>query len=232
MSTFGTMLDRCQDNTLRGGALTGGNRDQMKGHINDGYKYVYAVTRPTLSSSIEVIVPNQQDYSIAVDFGLPSLTTIRDVVYTSITGSQPWTLEETSPSMIRDLRQNFINSTYINLYAIDGLDLFMVYPMTQNTGDTITISYVPRPADLVNETDIPVGIPPEFHELIELYAIQSAMRQSSPEYALSYTQLFEHKLDEYRKWKNRRASAQGRRATVGRRNRPLRPHDNSTDWRS
>lgn len=226
------MLNRCQDNTLRGGALTGGNRDQMKEHINEAYKYVYAVTRPTLASSIEVIVANQQDYSISVDFGLTTLTTIRDVVYTSISGSQPWTLEETSPSTIRDLRQNFINSTYINLYAVDGLDLFMVYPMTQNVGDTITIYYVPRPADLVNDADVPVGIPPEFHELIELYAIQSAMRQTSPEYSLQYTQLFEHKLDEYRKWKNRRNSAQGRRATVGRRNRPLRPHDNSTDWRS
>lgn len=232
MSTFGTMVDRVMDNTLRGGALAGGNRDQIKGHLNDAIKYVDAMLRPQIASSVEVVTAGQQDYSIVTNFGITNLGSIRDVVYTSINGSQPWTLEETTPSNIRALRQNFVNSTYINLYALDGLDLFMVYPITQNVGDTITIVYVPRPIDLVNESDVPVGLPPEFHELYEVYAAQSAMRQSSPEYAAQYYQLFQAKLGDYRAWRNKRGSASGRKAVVGRNGAwRLRPHDNSTDWR-
>lgn len=226
------MLNRVQDATLRGGALTGGNRDQIREHVNEAIKAVDLMLRPQLASSIEVVVANQQDYSISADFGLTTLTSIRDVVYTSISGSQPWTLQETTASNIRALRQNFINSTYINLYALDGLDKFLVYPITQNVGDTITIYYVPRPPDLVLDADIPTGLPPEWHELYELFAIQQAMRPQSPEYAMQYTQLFDKKLDDYRRWRNKRGSASGRRAIVGRNGAwRLRPHDNSTDWR-
>jgi hypothetical protein len=154
------------------------------------------------------------------------------VVYTSISGSQPWTLEETTAWNIRQLRQNFVNSTYINLYALEGLDLFVVYPITQNVGDTITIYYVPRPADLVADGDIPSGLPPEWHELYEVRAIQRAMRQSSPEYSMQYTSLFDKKIGEYRAWRNQRGGSMSRRAVIGpARGRRLVPHDNSTDWR-
>lgn len=229
MSTFLEMQDRVLDNCLRGGS---GNRTQIKGHINEAIKRVDALARPQLSSSVEVLVPNQQDYSLATDFLITDLTSIREVIYTSISGSQPWTLEETSAGNIRELRQNFQNSTYVNLYALEGLDKFLVYPITQNTGDTITIYYVPRPADLVSDGDIPTGLPPEWHELYELRATQSAMRQTSPEYAAEYRQLFRDELGEYRKWRNKRGSSMGRRSVVGRYGgRRLVPHDNSTDWR-
>ena len=229
MSTFVEMQDRVLDNCLRGGD---GNRTQIKGHINEAIKRVDALCRPQLSSSVEVILPNQSDYSLSLDFGITDLTSIREVVYTSISGSQPWTLEESQAGYVRQLRQNFISSTYINLYALEGLDKFLVYPLTQNTGDTITIYYVPRPADLVNNADVPTGLPPEWHELYELRATQSAMRQTSPEYAAEYRQLFQAELGEYRKWRNKRGSSMGRRSVVGRYGgRRLVPHDNSTDWR-
>lgn len=229
MSTFEMLQNRVLDATLRGGT---GNRDQVKEDINEAIKTVDAICRPALASSVEVINPNQTDYSISSDFGLTTLTSIREVVYTSISGSQPWVLEETTAWNIRQLRQNFVNSTYINLYALEGLDTFLVYPITQNVGDTITIYYVPRPVDLVNNGDVPTGLPPEWHELYEIQAIQRSMRQSSPEYALMYGQLFDKKLGEYRKWRNKRGSSISRRAILGRYGgRRLVPHDNSADWR-
>lgn len=229
MSTYLMLQNRVLDATLRGGT---GNRDQVKEDINEAIKHVDSICRPALASSVEVIIPSQQDYSLSADFGLTTLTSIREVVYQSISGSQPWALEETTAWNIRQLRQNFVTSTYINLYALEGLDTFLVYPVTQNAGDTITIYYVPRPASLVNDGDTPTGLPEEWHELYEIDAIQRSMRQSSPEYAMQYTQLFDKKLGDYRKWRNKRGASISRRAIIGRYGgRRLVPHDNSADWR-
>lgn len=222
------LQNRVLDATLRGGT---GNRDQIKEDLNEAIKYVDAVTRPQVTSSVEVMTANQGDYSLKTDFAITDVTSIRDVTYTAQSGPGTTSLEEVQPSFIRELRQTSTASYWINCYAIDGLDRFMVYPATQAAGDTITIYYVPRPIDLVADSDVPTGVPPEFHELYELYAIQRSMRQSSPEYAAQYTQMFEHKLGEYRKWKNRRGNALARRAVVGRAFRRGIPHDNSADWR-
>lgn len=228
MSTLGTLADRVLDATLRGGE---GNRDQVIDDINEAIKWVDALTRPSVSVSIQVITANQGDYSLGSDFGLTGLTSIRDVTYTATNGPGTYSLEQVEPSFMRELRETSTASYWINCYAIDGLDTFMVFPETQAAGDTITIYYVPRPTALIAETDIPSGLPEEFHELYEIAAIQRSMRQSSPEYAAQYTQMFEHKLGEYRKWKNRRNNARGMRAVVGRAFRRGIPHDNSADWR-
>lgn len=233
MSTFKVLLNRVQDATLRGGGLVGGNREQVGEDINEAIKWVDALLRPKVSTSIEVLTAGQQDYSIATDFGIAGLTSVRGVTYTSIQGPQIYSVEQVSPEYLRELREN-VNVTasyWVAAYAIDGLDLFMIYPQTQSVGDTITITYVPRSTTLVLETDIPSGLPEEFHEIYEIAAIQRSMRQSSPEYAASYTQMFEHKCDEYRKWRNRRTGAQLPRAVVGRSRRHLLPHNNSADWR-
>jgi hypothetical protein len=223
------LQNRVLDATLRGGT---GNRDQVKEDINEAIKHVDAICRPAITFSTEVVTPNQQDYSLSADFGLTDLTGIREIVYQSISGAQPWVLEETTAWNVRQLRQNFVNSTYINLYALEGLDTLLVYPVTQNVGDLITIHYVERPLDLILDEDVPTGLPPEWHELYEIDAIQRSMRQSSPEYAMSYTQLFDKKLGDYRKWRNKRGASISRRAILGRYGgRRLVPHDNSADWR-
>lgn len=228
----GQLVNRIMDASLRGGALAGGNRDQVKEDLNEAIKWVDALCRPQIQASIEVLVAGQTDYSLSTDFGLSGFTSIREVVYTGTANSTPWSLEETSAAYIRELRQSFVNSNYVNLYALEGLDSFLLYPATQSVGDTITIYGVPRPADLANETDVPTGLPAEFHELYEVATIQRSMRQTSPEIAAAYTQMWEHKLGEYRKWKNRRGGAGPRRSVVGSYGRRLVPHDQSADWRN
>lgn len=232
MSDFVTLQNRVLDATLRGDdGSANGNRAQIGNDINEAIHQVDALLRPQLSSTVKVITMGQANYSLSTDFGLTGLTGIRDIVYQGQTSSQPWTLAETTPALIREMRQTFTNSNYINLYAIDGLDQLLLYPTTQSVGDTITIYYITRSADLVNPTDVPTGLPEEFHEIYEIAAIQRSMRQSSPEYAAQYTQMYEHKLGEYRKWKNKRGGARPRRSVVGRYGRRMIPRDNSTDWR-
>jgi hypothetical protein len=231
MSTFGMLANRVLDATLRGGNLAGGNRDQVKEDINEAIKQVDAVLRPNRTISIEVLVAGQKDYSMAA-LGLTAATSIRSITYTSVTsGQQGEPLQETTPERVRELRIRNQNASWINMYALDGLDTLMVNPAMNAVGDTIAITYVPRSTALVNETDIPSGLPEEWHDIYELAAIQRSMRQSSPEYAAHYLQMYEHKLDEYRKWRNRRSGALGMTATVGRYGRRPAWHDNSADWR-
>lgn len=227
------LANRVMDATLRGGALAGGNREQVIEDINEAIKMVDAMLRPQVSSSIEVLVANQGDYSIATDFLITDLTSIRQVSYTSISGSPIRILEEITPTQLRALRTGQPANTLVYCYAIDGIDKFMVAPVTQVVGDTITITYVPRPASLTNESSSPTGLPEEWHQLYELAAIERSMRQSSPEYAAQYTAMFEHKVGEYRKWRNHRTGTLGtqkpvRGWTFG---RLPRYRDNSTDYR-
>lgn len=231
MSDFVTLQNRVLDATLRGDdGSTGGNRDQIKNDINEAIHQVDLILRPSIATVTKTLTAGQADYSLAT-LGITDITSIRDIVYQGITTSNPWSLEQTTPGLIRQMRQSFTNADYINMYALDGLDDLLLYPTTQSIGDTITITYVPRSIDLVADGDVPTGLPQEWHEIYEVAAIQRSMRQSSPEYAAQYTTMYEHKLNEYRKWRNNHAGASPRRAVVGRYGRRLLPRDPSTDWR-
>lgn len=228
MSDYGTLQDRVLDNTLRGGQ---GNRDQIKEHILEAIKNVDAITRPVTKTSVETLIANQQDYSIASDFAITDLTSIRDILYTSTQAGIVRPLEEVSAAEIREMRLTPTASNYVNLYGLEGIDTLLLFPTTQNVGDTIKIIYTSRQPDLVNDTDVPTGLPPEWHDLYELAAIQSAMRLSSPEYAAQYMSMFDKRLGDYRRWRNHRSGTIARRVTVGRYGRRIMPHDNSTDLR-
>lgn len=226
---FLMLQNRVLDATLRGGS---GNRDQIKEDLNEAIKEVDALLRPSITVVTKPLVANQGDYSLLTDFSITDLTSIRDITYLSPNNTdivQP--LRPASPEYIRERRTTFVYSTYVAIWALDGLDLLMLYPTTQQSGDTIRIYYVPRPANLVNNSDVPVGLPAEWHDLYVVAATYRAMRQTSPEYALMYKQQFDTRLGDYRKWRNRRDGAVPRKAQVGSPGRRLVPHDPSTDWR-
>lgn len=229
---LGQLANRVQDATLRGGNLTGGNRDQVKEDIQEAIYEVDMLLRPKTISAVVPLVANQGSYSILADFGITGLTNIRDITYVSVSDpSITRTLESASPEFVREQASNFVFSSYVDLWALDGLDTLLLYPITQNTGDTITIYFTQRPAALATENDSPIGLPVEWHDIYELAAIKRSMRQSSPEYAGMYYQMFETRCNDYRKWRNKRDGAVARRVVAGRPGRRLVPHDNSADWR-
>lgn len=228
MSTLGEMADAVQDATLRGAE----NRSQVKLDIQQAIYEVDALLRPQIASSVETLVANQGDYSIATDFLITNLTSIRDVIYASAAASDNWPLEPQTPQVIRELRRTASVSSFISYWALDGLDQFMVYPATQGVGDTLTIYYVPRPVALSTESDVPTGLPVEFHDIYVIAAIRRSMRQQSPEYTQMYHGLWRTRLGEYRQWANRREGSMPKRALVRGGRGLYRPHDNSTDIRS
>lgn len=227
----GQLVNRIMDATLRGGALTGGNRDQVKEDLNAAIHWVDAILRPVTKTATVAVTANQQDFSILTDLGISDLNGIRDIVYNAVNSAQIWPLEATTPEYIRELRRTFQVTTYINLYSIEGIDTLMLYPASQNTGDTLTIYYTQRQPDLASETDVPSGIPVDFHEVYEVATIMRSMRQSSPEYAAQYRQAFNEICGEYRKWRSKRTGGLAMRVVVGRPGRRMVPHDNSADWR-
>lgn len=229
MSTFLIMQNRVLDATLRGGV---GNRDQIKEDINEAIREVDAQLRPQIKVSTETLVQNQGDYSISGDFGITDLMGVRGVTYFPINNPQfSPPLAPATPAEIWEMRETFTYSTYVNLYAFDGLDMLMLHPTTQSVGDTIKLYYVPRPAELINNSDVPTGLPPEWHDLYVSAATYRAMRQTSPEYAQLYHGEYQARLGEYRKWRNRREGARPRVARVGSTFRRVVPHDPSTDLR-
>lgn len=224
---FLMLQNRVLDATLRGGT---GNREQIKEDLNEAIKEVDALLRPQIKNSVETLLVNQGDYSIAGDFGITDMLGIRDITYVGVSDpSIIRPLTPMSPEEIRGLRTTFSYSTYVNGWAQDGLDRVMIYPSTQSVGDQITIYYVPRPADLTLNTDVPTGLPPEWHDIYVVAATYRSMRQTSPEYALMYKQQFDQRLGDYRKWVNRRSGATPRRAVVGAPGRRMVPSSPSMD---
>lgn len=229
---LGQLANRVQDATLRGGALTGGNRDQIKEDIQEAIYEVDLLLRPKVLSAVVTLTANQGSYSLVTDFGLPNVSDIRDITYVSVSDpSITRTLESSSPEFVREQRATFVFSSYVNLWAMDGLDTLLLYPITQNVGDKITIYYTTRPAALNLETDVPTGLPVEWHDIYELAATKRSMRQSSPDYAQMYYGMFETRLNDYRKWRNKRNGAVAGRVIAGRPGRRFVPHNNSTDLR-
>lgn len=227
---LGQLANRVMDATLRGGSLTGGNRDQIKEDINEAIKEVDALLRPTTKKVTKTLIASQLDYSLVTDWLLTDVTSIRDIVYASTSNpGVPRTLMATSPEELRALRNQFVYSDWVGRWAFEGWDTVLLYPTTQQSGDTIDIYYTARPADLLNETDVPIGLPPEFHDVYELAAIKRSMRQTSPEYAQQYYAMFQKRLDDYRKFRSHRDGALARRVTVGRAGARQRPRDPSTD---
>lgn len=225
MSSFGAMLDRIQDATMRGGL---DNRAQIKFELNESIKQVDALVRPAIASSVEVVTAGDGDYSIINDFLITNLTSIRDVQYTPITGASPRSLRESTPEEIRALRRNPPSASYVDLYALEGLDYLLLYPISTSVGDTLTVWYVPRPVDLTLDSDVPTGLPVEFHDLYEYACIPRSMRQTSPEETARYLVMYDKRLGDYRKWRNRRAGARSR-VVVPKQPYRRAPRDPSTD---
>lgn len=120
-------------------------------------------------------------------------------------------------------------------YALEGNDLFRVYPTPSSAG-TINITYIPKPTEMSSDSHDPSnatygGIPTEFHPALLAYMYwraASADDDSSSGQGERYREQYEREVAKVRKYVNRKGGVRLPRARVGRRRRV--PSDNSADW--
>lgn len=135
--------------------------------VNDGVIDVLVRTRVQVWAGSMPVTTGGTDYAIPT-----SIMAIEDMTITS--GGSTYSLERVSPAEILDMRRNSAQSSPSRFYAVNGSQMLMLYPTPDNSVDTITVYYVPRPATLSAGSDTPSDIPAEFHKAIEYYALAQA----------------------------------------------------------
>jgi len=112
------------------------------------------------------MTPGQGDYTLDA-----SILAIEDMILSS-SGANFRVMRKSTTDLL-NLRLFTVNSAPIQMYALSGANMLMVYP-TPLQADTLTIYYIPRPTALSDPNDDPStptlgGIPPEYHYGLELY---------------------------------------------------------------
>lgn len=148
-----------------------GDGPRLLGWANDAVVDMLRRTHCYISSATIALTANQGDYSL--DTGILAI----DDVYL-VSGGSNFRVRRLSTTDLINLRLFQVTTAPIQMYALNGANMLMVYPTPQQA-DSLTIYYVPRPTALANPTDDPSttslgGIPSEFHFGIELYMMWRA----------------------------------------------------------
>jgi hypothetical protein len=138
----------------------------LGGYLNDAVRDFLVRTRAHVNSSSMILTAGTFDYTTDDD-----ILQILDLTLAS--SSQTYPFERTSPAEILRMRRTG-SSSIPRFYALNGHDLLMVFP-TPAAADTITVYYVPRPAEMSSGAHDPSAetygnIPVEYHAALEEYA--------------------------------------------------------------
>lgn len=182
----------------------------IDGWVNDGVEYVVGEGETYVTSATADVDAGEGDYELDTD--------ILRILWIE-TASGGVELEPVGPTEIRRRRLSSSTSSSSYLYAVDGANLLMLYPIP-SVDDVLTIAHVPRPALLVNGADTPTEIPKEFHYLVTLYALLNAGDYDDDQTSAQgerYQQKLDTGVTRMRSRINRKRGRRLPRATVGRR---------------
>lgn len=148
------------------GSPSAGDGPRLLGWANDAVIDILLQTHCYILTASMTLTPGTGDYTID-----PSILAIDDIYLTS--GGANFRVRRLATTDLINLRLFQVNSAPIQMYAVNGASMLMVYP-TPLQADSLNIYYVPRPTAMANPTDDPSsgtygGIPAEFHYGIELY---------------------------------------------------------------
>lgn len=228
MATFKELQDRSLDGSKRAG-LT--DLTEIKSLINQVYKEMTALLRPVLSEVSKTLTVDDPDYSVSSDWLLTNVLAIRHMRIIDSVTAQNYLLERVMPEQILLLRQTQSTAgAMMNYWSYDGLDMVRFFPSPSSTTTQLTLSIIARPAALVIDSDVPLGIPEEFHDTIVLGVLGRSLRVWNPMYARAYHADYRQGLSEYRQWLNRTGGAWSPKAIVKGSRNVNGFHDNSTDY--
>jgi hypothetical protein len=226
VATFKELQDRSLDGSKRAG-LT--DLNEIKSLVNQVYKEMTARLKPVITEVNKTLTVDDGDYIVSTDWSLQAIVDIRHMRITDSGTAQVYLLERVMSDTILLLRQTQSTSGgQMNFWAYDGLDLVRFYPAPSTTTTQLTISYIARPSALVNDADVPAGIPEEFHDVIVLGVLARSLRVWNPGYAMQYQGEYRRGIDDYRRWLNRMGGSWAPKVIVkgARSQGPF--HDNST----
>lgn len=170
---------------------TSGDQPRLTAWANDAVIDMLLRTHCYVASTTISLTAGTGDYTLD-----STILAIEDIYLTS--GGANFRVSRKSTTDIINLRLFSVTSSPMQLYAVAGSNLLMIYPSPVQNNDTLSIYYVPRPTALSGGTDDPSGsttggIPSEFHYGLELYmqwkaadAFDDASSQNGETYRRAY----------------------------------------------
>jgi hypothetical protein len=136
---------------------------QIDRRVNEAVGRIQRAAGVKTAIGIFSLTPGTADYTWDT-----SILAIKEVARTTSSGTDYYP-QRVAPAEILELRVNSESGSPCTRYAVEGLNMLMVYP-TPVAADDVTIYYVPAPAVLSATGDTPSEIRSDFHDLVEEYA--------------------------------------------------------------
>lgn len=224
MATFAQLKTRAQNLAL--------NDDDTEAglHVNDTLDDIVINAQLKITQVSKSLTVNQSVYRFSTDWGLSDFGALQYLEYLGLGSTYSYILEPSSPDELLALNAtNPIGAT--RKYAFMGWDTVRLWPVPQQTGDTLKIYYAQSASDLVNATDVPPDVPSQWHWLISVGAAARLADAVGEDQNLSNAldAKFQNGMIAFQKWLTRHQGRTARRIEVGYLRNPRRPfHDNST----
>jgi hypothetical protein len=142
---------------------TTGDQGLIDGWVQEGYQDVLLRTGCYVIADNTLLTAGTENYTI-------SQSILKTVGLTLTSGSNLYELERRTVNEILEFRRGSSSQGVPWVYAVAGGNLLMLYPTPASSTDSIRIYYVPAPTALT-APDTPTLVPPEWHKLIEWYAL-------------------------------------------------------------
>lgn len=207
------------------------NATELGEHLNDAVRDVLLETGVKVTTATVSLTAGTVDYTLDA-----AVLRIKSVTFDD---NPDWVLEQVSPGEMDELRGRGAASTSGRLwyYALEGADLFMVYPAPSAAG-TLNLRVVQKPTEMSSDAHDPSnvtygGIPVEFHPALEEYALWKMADQdddSTSDMGERYRQGYERWLTKIRRAVNVKGGTRRPRATLGRRHVPAAEPSRTLPW--
>lgn len=136
--------------------------------VNEGYEDFLLRTRCNVRKSTLATIADVEDYELDSD-----ILSVLEFYSADSDGNQR-DFDRLTPAELIELRKGSpASQAHGNFYAVQGLNLLMIYP-TPSEAYNLTVYYVRRPSALSATADIPSDIPAEFHKALEFWALAEA----------------------------------------------------------
>jgi hypothetical protein len=224
VATFAQLKTRAQNLALNDDDTEAGY------HVNDAIDDIVVNAQLKVTMVSKALTANQSVYDISSDWTISDFGALQYLEYLGLGSTYSYILEQSNPDELLALNAtNPIGA--VRKYAFMGLDTIRLWPVPQETGDTLKIYYAQTATDLVNANDVPAEIPSQWHWLISIGAAARLADAVGEDQNLSNAldAKFQAGMDRFQKWLTRRQGRSAKTIPYGYMRNPRRPfHDNST----